>query len=197
MPLKLVLASSSIYRKELLQRLQIDFATASPDIDESRLENEPIPDFVRRLSIEKSKALRDEFPQALIIGSDQVIVTQHGEVQGKPLNHEKAFKQLQQVSGSEVELITGLALFNSKRDTVQYDSVSYKIGYRTLTTAQIENYLRAEQPYNCAGSLKSEGLGTSLLTYLRGEDPTAIIGLPLIKLTDMLLAEGIEIPCKT
>ena len=194
--MKLVLASSSVYRKQLLQRLQIDFVTASPDIDESRLENEAILDFVKRLSIEKSKALREKFPQSLIIGSDQVIVTEDNKIQGKPHTHEKAVEQLRQVSGTEVKLITGLALFNNKEDRIQYSAVTFRIGYRTLTSSQIESYLRAEQPYDCAGSLKSEGLGTSLLTYLRGDDPTAIIGLPLIKLTDMLQAEGIEIPAK-
>lgn len=177
-----------------MQRLQIDFITASPDIDESRLDGESTLDLVKRLSIEKAKALQAGFPEALIIGSDQIIVTQDGKIHGKPLTHEKAVEQLRQVSGTEVELITGLALFNSKADRLQYDCVNYKIGYRSLSDAQIDNYLRIEQPYNCAGSLKSEGLGISLLTYLRGDDPTAIIGLPLIKLTDMLLAEGMVLP---
>lgn len=192
--MKLILASSSIYRKLLLQRLRIPFETDSPDVDETQQADEAPRDYVKRLSIEKSKILKKKYPQSLIIGSDQIIVTASGEIQGKPLTHENAIQQLKQVSGTQVNLITGLALFNSVTESVQFGAVEYEIGYRQLTDDQIEKYLLSEQPYNCAGALKSEGLGTSLLTYLRGDDPTAIIGLPLIRLTDMLLAEGVEIP---
>ncbi len=192
--MKLVLASSSPYRKQLLERLQIPFETASPDIDESKKPTESPRDYVKRLSIEKAKTLMYTYPNALIIGSDQIALTANNEIQGKPLTHDNAVAQLKQASGNEVDLITGLALFNSKTEKVQFDLVEYKIGYRKLTEQQIENYLSAEQPYHCAGALKSEGLGSSLLTYLRGDDPTAIIGLPLIKLTDMLQEEGIELP---
>lgn len=192
--MKLVLASSSPYRKQLLKRLQIPFKTASPDVDERKLNGETPRDYVKRLSIEKSKILKHDFPNSLIIGSDQIIVTSQGEIQGKPLTHENAVAQLKKVSGDEVDLITGLALFNCETDTTQFDWVDYKVGYRKLSEQQIENYLRSEQPYHCAGSLKSEGLGTCLLTHLLGDDPTAIIGLPLIKLTDMLRQQGIELP---
>ena len=188
--LKLVLASSSPFRKQLLQRLQLDFITASPDIDERKLDDESPREYVNRLAIEKAKELAPHHPQALIIGSDQVLLTQDGQIQGKPLTHANAVKQLQCVRGTQALLITGLALYNSQTTNIQSDIIDYRIGYRDYSDAEIENYLEQEKPYNCAGSLKSEGLGTVLLSQLSGDDPTAVIGLPLIRLTEMLLHEG-------
>ena len=188
--LKLVLASSSVYRKQLLERLQLDFITASPDIDESKLEDETPRAYVRRLSQQKATVLADQYRNSLIIGSDQILLTADGTIQGKPHTHAKAVKQLSSVRGSQAKLITGLALYNTHTEHLHCDIVDYQVCYRNYTDAEIENYLQREKPYNCAGALKSEGLGTTLLSQLKGDDPTAVIGLPLIRLTHMLLKEG-------
>ena len=188
--MKLVLASSSPFRKQLLQRLQLSFVTASPDIDESKLDDESPRDYVNRLSREKSQVLALHHPDSLIIGSDQVLLTSNGQIQGKPITHANAVRQLQCVRGTQALLITGLALYNSQTRQIQSDVVDYQIRYRNYSDEEIENYLMREKPYNCAGALKSEGLGTVLLSQLSGDDPTAVIGLPLIRLTEMLLHEG-------
>jgi septum formation protein len=190
--LALVLASTSPYRRELLQRLEIPFTTAAPDVDESPLPGETPAELVQRLSESKARAV-GKTRAGLIIGSDQVATTGN-DILGKPGNHERAVKQLQQLAGNTVTFHTGLCLLDSTRDTVQIDVVPFSVEFRQLSDTQIERYLRREQPYNCAGSFKSESLGITLFTRMRGDDPTALIGLPLIRLTDMLAAAGITLP---
>jgi septum formation protein len=188
----IILASTSPYRKELLGRLNLSFGTAAPDIDESRLENEPAYDLVRRLSEAKARAVGATH-EGLIIGSDQVAT--HGEsILGKPGDHETAMQQLRQLSGEHVTFLTGLCLLNSMTGETQLDVVPFSVVFRRLGEDQIDRYLRHEQPYNCAGSFKSEGLGITLFERMEGDDPTALIGLPLICLTGMLANAGISLP---
>nr|WP_314530332.1 nucleoside triphosphate pyrophosphatase [uncultured Pseudomonas sp.] len=191
--LPLLLASSSVYRRELLARLQLPFVCSSPDIDESHHPQESAMDLVKRLAREKAQALAGTFPDHLIIGSDQVAVL--GErIIGKPHTFEKARDQLLAASGASVTFLTGLALLNSQTGHCQVDCVPFTVHMRTLDQASIERYLHAEQPYDCAGSFKAEGLGVSLFQSTQGPDATSLVGLPLIRLVDMLLAEGIQIP---
>ncbi|MCX2900887.1 Maf family protein [Pseudomonas mandelii] len=191
--LPLLLASSSVYRRELLARLQLPFVCSSPDIDESHHPQESATDLVKRLAREKAQALAGTFPDHLIIGSDQVAVL--GErIIGKPHTFEKARDQLLAASGASVTFLTGLALLNSQTGHCQVDCVPFTVHMRTLDQASIERYLHAEQPYDCAGSFKAEGLGVSLFQSTQGPDATSLVGLPLIRLVDMLLAEGIQIP---
>lgn len=191
--LPLLLASSSVYRRELLDRLQLPFTCRSPDIDESHRPGEPAIELVKRLAREKAMALAASHPQHLIIGSDQVAVL--GErIIGKPHHFENAHAQLMAASGASVTFLTGLALLNSHTGTCQVDCIAFTVHMRHLTPERIERYLHAEQPYDCAGSFKAEGLGVSLFRSTEGPDATSLIGLPLIRLIDMLLAEGVEIP---
>jgi len=189
----LILGSSSPFRKELLQRLRLDYQTLSPDIDETRLTDESAIQMVKRLSLEKAKAIAVLVPDALIIGSDQCAVLK-GNILGKPGNHENAVQQLQASSGQQVQFLTGLCLYDSQTEEYQLDFVPYGVAFRDLTTEEIERYLRSETPYNCAGSFKSEGLGVSLFKGFTGSDPTALIGLPLIRLTEMLHNVGVTLP---
>ncbi|WP_397458151.1 nucleoside triphosphate pyrophosphatase [Pseudomonas asplenii] len=191
--LPLLLASSSVYRRELLDRLRLPFTCSSPDIDESQRPGEPAEALVRRLAEEKARALSASHPQHLIIGSDQVAVLD-GRILGKPHSFEKAREQLLAASGASVSFLTGLALLNSQSGRCQVDCVAFTVHMRPLDSARIERYLRAEQPYDCAGSFKAEGLGVSLFQSTEGPDATSLIGLPLIRLVDMLLTEGVEIP---
>lgn len=193
MPKTLVLASTSIYRRELLERLQLPFVTAAPNIDETRLVNESAQAMVKRLAQEKAAAMANSYPNALIIGSDQCAVLGE-QILGKPGTYEKAVEQLQASSGQTVEFLTGLCLYDSNTGEFQLDVVPFQVEFRTLQNTEIENYLLREQPYNCAGSFKSEGLGISLFKRLRGDDPTALIGLPLIRLCAMLRECGYHIP---
>lgn len=188
----LVLASSSPFRREILDKLNLDYECFSPDIDETPLEGEQALQLVERLAINKAKAVASSFPEALIIGSDQVAVC-NGTILGKPHTHENATQQLLNASGEHVTFYTGLALFNSATGTVQSEVVPFHVHFRTLTTEMIENYLRIEKPYNCAGSFKSEGLGIALFEKLEGEDPNTLIGLPLIRLIRMLEVEGMRV----
>ncbi|MBC3363764.1 nucleoside triphosphate pyrophosphatase [Pseudomonas sp. SWRI154] len=191
--LPLLLASSSIYRRELLARLGLPFVCRSPDIDESRHPDESALELVKRLAREKALALAGSHPAHLIIGSDQVAVL--GErILGKPHTFENARDQLLAASGARVTFLTGLALLNSQTGNCQVDCVPFTVTMRTLDQARVERYLRAEQPYDCAGSFKAEGLGVSLFQSTEGPDATSLIGLPLIRLVDMLLAEGVQIP---
>ena len=191
--LPLLLASSSVYRRELLARLRLPFTCASPDIDESHRSEETATELVKRLAREKAQALATTHPQHLIIGSDQVAVL--GErIIGKPHSFEKARDQLLAASGNSVTFLTGLALLNSQTGACQIDCIAFTVHMRCLTAQHIERYLHAEQPYDCAGSFKAEGLGVSLFRSTEGPDATSLIGLPLIRLVDMLLVEGIEIP---
>ncbi len=191
-PLPVVLASTSPFRKELLQRLGLPFETAAPDVDETPRTNESPQALVRRLSELKARAIGYTHA-GLIIGSDQVAST-GADILGKPGTHEKAVAQLAFLSGKRVSFYTGLCLLNSVSGELQLDMVPYHVQFRALTDTQIEHYLRAEQPYNCAGSFKSEGLGITLFERMEGDDPTALIGLPLIRLTSMLANAGIILP---
>lgn len=190
----LLLASSSPYRRELLERLQLPFTWQSPSIDETRLEDESGIDLVKRLAEEKARALADRHPDHLIIGSDQVAVLGNGEILGKPHDLPRAQQQLRAASGSSVTFLTGLALLNSNTGQCQVDCVPFTVHFRPLSDERILRYLQREQPFDCAGSFKSEGLGISLFRSTEGEDATSLIGLPLIRLVDMLLNEGVEIP---
>ena len=187
--MKLILASSSPFRRELLARLMIPFEVVVPDVDETPHPAESPQVLVERLGIAKAQVVAAKYPQALVIGSDQVAV--HGsEIVGKPHTHDRAVAQLQAASGKTVMLYTGLALVNSMTGRVQSEVVPFRVVFRSLTLDQIENYLRKEQPYHCAGSVKSEGLGVALLERFEGEDPATLIGLPLIRLVRMLEQEG-------
>ncbi len=191
--LPLILASSSPYRRELLARLHLPFDWASPDIDERRLDDEPAVDLVKRLAREKAHALAGRHPTHLIIGSDQVAVLGE-QILGKPHTFDKACEQLLAASGNHVTFLTGLALLNSATGECQVDCVPFSVHMRELDLTRIERYLRIEQPYDCAGSFKCEGLGISLFQSTHGCDSTSLIGLPLIRLVDMLIKEGISIP---
>jgi MAF protein len=188
----LILASTSPFRRELLQRLGIDFSTAAPDIDESAHPGEKPSELVRRLSEAKARAIGAS-RQGLIIGSDQVATT-GDDILGKPGSHEKAVEQLKYLSGKSVCFYTGLCLLNTETDTARVEVAPYTVLFRRLDDSQIENYLRADEPYNCAGSFKSEGLGITLFERMEGDDPSALIGLPLIQLTTMLREAGITLP---
>jgi len=189
----IVLASTSPFRQQLLEKLNIEFSVASPNIDERRLENEQASDLVKRLAEDKAKAVAQQYPDALIIGSDQVAVL-HNEILGKPNTHDNAVTQLKNASGQRVNFLTGLCLYNSRTHHTQLTCVPFTVVFRSLTDTQIERYLQTEKPYNCAGSFKSEGLGIALFEKLEGDDPNALIGLPLIELVKMLEKEGIDIP---
>ena len=191
-PLPIVLASTSPFRHELLSRLALPFETAAPDIDESRLPHEPPLDMVRRLSEAKARACRTA-RNALVIGSDQV-ATVGEDVLGKPGTHERAAAQLRHLSGRSVTFLTGLCLLNTATDEAHVEVIPFLVQFRTLDEEQIERYLRHDQPYNCAGSFKSEGLGITLFERMEGDDPTALVGLPLIRLTDMLMKAGVSLP---
>ena len=188
---KLVLASTSPFRKAILEKLGLAFDTCSPDVDESHLKDESPEQLVERLSILKAQAVVDGNPDSLIIGSDQVAVIDN-EILGKPGDHENAIKQLKNASGKRITFLTGLCVLNSSTGKYQVEVVPFHVVFRTLTDSQIENYLKKEQPYNCAGSFKSEALGICLFDKLEGEDPNTLIGLPLIRLTRMLENEGIH-----
>lgn len=190
--LPLVLASTSPFRRELLARLGIRFETAAPNIDESPLQDETPNALVRRLSEAKARAVGAGC-NGLIIGSDQVATT-GTEILGKPGTHERAAAQLQQLSGKRVTFHTGLCLLNSASGALQLDVVTYGVVFRQLDAERIERYLQHDRPYNCAGSFKSEGLGITLFERMEGDDPTALIGLPLIRLTSMLGAAGMVLP---
>ena len=186
---KLILGSSSPFRKTLLERLMVPFETANPDIDESSHDGETPIELVERLAIEKAQAVATQYPKSLIIGSDQVAL--HGEkVVGKPHTHERAVEQLRSASGKKITLYTGLALINSESGNIQSEVIPFTVHFKVLSDSVIESYLRKEEPYNCAGSVKSEGLGIALMKRFDGDDPNALIGLPLIRLVAMLENEN-------
>jgi len=188
----LVLASSSPFRRQILDKLNLDYECHSPDIDESPLNNEQAIDLVERLAIAKAQAVAGAYPNALIIGSDQVAVID-GKIVGKPHTHEKAVQQLKSASGNAVTFYTGLALHNSATGDTQSEVVPFSVHFRELSDGMIENYLLAEQPYNCAGSFKSEGMGIALFEKLEGDDPNTLIGMPLIRLIRMLENENFPV----
>ncbi len=190
---RLVLASTSVFRRELLARLQIPFEIVNPETDESALPGESPADTAQRLSMAKAKAVADRYPDCLIIGSDQVAYLGKQRF-GKPLVYDRAVEQLRTMRGQTVVFHTGLCLLNSTNGKTQLRGVLTEATFRNFTDEEIDRYLKKEHPYHCAGSAKSEGLGISLLSSLRGEDPNALIGLPLIALCEMLRNEGVEVP---
>ncbi len=190
---RLLLASTSPFRRELLARLALPFTVQAPQVDETCLPGESALELVARLAEGKAEAVaRRQGSAALIIGSDQAAVLE-GVIIGKPGNHEQAVAQLQQASGRTVVFHTGLCLLDSASAWRQIAVEEFRVVFRVLTPAMIERYLRREQPYQCAGSFKSEGLGIALFDRLEGDDPTSLIGLPLIRLTRMLEAAGVVV----
>ena len=190
-PVTLVLASTSPYRRELLSRLGLPFSVASPDTDESPLPGEAAETLALRLAEAKARAVAPAYPQALIIGSDQVAIA-NGKIYGKPGTHERAVAQLQELSGQSVNFYTALCLYDSRNDSRQICGVPTLVKFRSLSDSEIEHYLAREPAYNCAGSAKSEGLGIALLDSLSGDDPNALVGLPLIALCAMLRQAGMN-----
>ncbi|MES2818431.1 MAG: nucleoside triphosphate pyrophosphatase [Pseudomonadota bacterium] len=189
----LVLASSSPYRRELLARLRLPFDWEAPAIDESARPGESPQALVERLAEQKARALADRYPNHLIIGSDQVAVLDN-QIIGKPHDLARAHAQLTTASGRSLTFLTGLALLDSASGRCQVDCIAFTVHFRQLDAHRITRYLLAEQPFDCAGSFKAEGLGVSLFRATEGTDATSLIGLPLIRLVDMLLAEGADIP---
>lgn len=188
---RLLLASSSSYRQEILQKLKLPFVCTAPNIDESPLPDERAEDLVLRLAKNKAIALAANYPDHLIIGSDQV-ATLDNQIIGKPHTHAKAVEQLTLFRNRTLVFLTGLCLYNATTKKLQASVERYSVTFRDLSYAQIHNYVEIEQPYDCAGSFKSEGLGISLFTKMEGEDPNTLIGLPLIALIRMLNNEGID-----
>jgi MAF protein len=189
---KLILGSTSPFRKEILTKLNLPFACAKPNIDETAFKNESPIELVERLAIEKAKAVASEHPDALIIGSDQVAMCD-GEILGKPHNFENAVKQLEKFSNKTVVFYTGLCVYDSGLDYTTALIEPFLVHFKELSRPEIENYLHAEQPYNCAGSFKSEGLGICLFEKLEGNDPNTLIGLPLIKLVELLKQHDVDV----
>lgn len=190
--MQLILASTSPYRRELLTRLQIPFEVFAPEVDETPLPDESPEQTATRLAEAKARVGAARFPDALIIGSDQV-ATLDGQQLGKPHTHENATRQLRMMRGRSVIFNTALCLYNSRSGSVQNRLIPFTVTFRDLSDAQIEHYLVKEQPYNCAGSAKSEGLGIALIARMEGDDPNALIGLPLIALIDMLHNEDFAV----
>lgn len=192
MPLKLILASTSPYRRELLSRFGLPFEVANPHTDESRLPNETPEALALRLSEAKARAVAADHPDALIIGSDQV-ATVDGQIYGKPGSHERAVLQLRELSGKTVNFFTSLCLLNTRTGKAEVRGVPTLVTFRTLSDHEIDSYLHREPAYNCAGSAKSEGLGIALLSRMHGDDPNALVGLPLIALCDLLRNQGVSV----
>lgn len=189
---QLVLGSTSRYRRELLERLHVPFEVAAPEVDETPFESEPPRALAERLALAKARAVAARFPHAVVIGSDQV-ADLNGQSLGKPVTHERAVTQLRQMRGQTVIFQTALAVVCLETGFEQCDLAAVNVVFRELTDSEIESYLRLEQPYDCAGSAKSEGLGIALLASIHSDDPTALIGLPLIRTCRMIQAAGIEL----
>ncbi|MBD3754622.1 MAG: septum formation inhibitor Maf [Gammaproteobacteria bacterium] len=189
----IVLGSSSAFRKQLLQKLQLPFSQFAPDIDETPLPDETPLAMIERLSQLKAEAVARQFPDSIIIASDQCAVFANQPI-GKPHTHENAVKQLQRFSGHSVLFYTGLVVFDPVAQKYYQRLDTTEVCFRKLEPTTIENYLRAEHPYNCAGSFKSEGLGITLFERINSQDPNALIGLPLIELTDIFREMGIILP---
>ncbi|MFZ9335383.1 MAG: Maf family nucleotide pyrophosphatase [Burkholderiaceae bacterium] len=188
----LILGSTSRYRRELLSRIGVPFETAAPQVDETPLPGETPVQIARRLALAKARAVARRFPQAVVIGSDQVAALA-GEPLGKPGTHERATEQLRRMRGRTVVFQTALAVVCEATGFSAEDLAPVEVRFRDLSDAEIEHYLRAEQPYDCAGSAKSEGLGIALLEAIHSDDPTALVGLPLIRTCRMIRAAGIEL----
>lgn len=191
-PRKLVLGSTSAYRRELLQRLRVPFTVAAPDVDETPQPGEPPLALARRLALAKAQAVARQYPDCVVIGSDQV-ADLDGEPLGKPGTHARAVAQLQKMRGKTVIFQTAVAVVCQATGFVQEDVAPVRVVFRDLSDAEIENYLHAETPYDCAGSAKSEGLGIALLESIDNDDPSALVGLPLIRTSRMLRAAGIAL----
>lgn len=189
----LILGSTSRYRRELVERLNLPFTTAAPDVDETPAPGEAPGDLALRLALAKAHAVAALHPDAIVIGSDQVSDL-NGQPMGKPLIHERAVQQLRSMRGQTVMFHTAVAVVCKATGFEQSDIAVIKTVFRDLTDDEIERYLRAEQPYDCAGSAKSEGLGISLLDAIHSDDPTALIGLPMIRTCRMVRAAGIQLP---
>jgi len=189
---RIILASSSPFRKELLSRLRLEFDTSSPEIDESALENEKPSQLVQRLAREKANAVAEKALDCIVIGSDQVAVCDE-QILGKPGSFEKAVEQLQFLSGKRICFYTGLSVISTSDAKIQTDVIKFYVEFRELSDSMIENYLTKEPAFNCAGSFKSESLGIALVSRMMGSDPTALVGLPLVRLTEMLETAGVEI----
>ena len=190
---KIILASSSKHRKKLMKQLKISFSCLSPDIDERRKKSEPVSSFVKRLSIEKAEKIALLNKQAIVIGSDEVAVVKN-KILGKPITKKNARKQLRLISGNEVNFKTGLCVIDTSSKKRFSCVVNYKIILRKLTDDVIDSYIHKEDILNCAGSIKLEGLAISLVLKTQGSDPTSVIGLPLIKLTEYLKKLGVRVP---
>lgn len=188
-----VLGSTSRYRRELLQRLGLPFEVASPEVDETPLPGEAPAALAQRLALAKARAVAERFPEAVVIGSDQV-ADLAGEPLGKPGTHERAVLQLRRMRGQTVVFQTALAVVCRASGFERQDIAPVRVVFRELDDGEIERYLRAEQPYDCAGSAKSEGLGIALLERIDSDDPTALVGLPLIRTCQMLRAAGVRLP---
>jgi septum formation protein len=188
----LVLGSTSRYRRELLERLRVPFEVATPDVDETPQPGEAPLALAQRLALAKAQAVAALYPHAVVIGSDQV-ADLHGEPLGKPGTHERAVAQLRRMRGQLVVFQTALAVVCKETAFVQQDVAAVRVLFRDLSDAEIEAYLLAEQPYDCAGSAKSEGLGIALLERIDNDDPTALIGLPLIRTARMIRAAGVKL----
>ncbi|MCX8955767.1 Maf family protein [Erwinia psidii] len=188
---QLILASTSPFRKSLLEKLGIPFIAAAPETEEAARPDESATDLVTRLAEAKARALAARYPQHLIIGSDQVCVI-NGEITGKPHTEEKAYQQLRLASGQCVIFYTGLALLDARTDNLRVICEPFTVKFRPLSEAEIMHYVRKEQPLNCAGSFKSEGLGITLFDSLSGRDPNTLVGLPLIALCEMLREVGVN-----
>ena len=188
----LILGSTSRYRKELLTRLRIPFETAAPDVDETPHSNESPKDLALRLALAKARAVALKYPEAVVIGSDQV-ADLDGTPLGKPGNHTNAILQLQRMRGKTVIFQTALSVVCIATGYERTDLAEVKVKFRNLSDAEIETYLRSEEPYDCAGSAKSEGLGIALLDAIDNDDPTALIGLPLIRTCQMLREAGVKL----
>jgi len=191
-PPRLILASTSRYRRDLLQRLQVPFDVVAPEVDETPRPDETPPQIARRLALAKAADIAARHPQAVVIGSDQV-ADLDGTPLGKPLTHERAVAQLQAMSGKTVVFQTAVAVVCQEAGYTRCELAAVRVVFRCLADAEIEAYLHAEQPYDCAGSAKSEGLGIALLERIDNDDPTALIGLPLIRTCRLLRAAGLEV----
>lgn len=192
LPRPLILGSTSRYRREMLARLRLPFETASPEVDETPQPDEAPAALARRLALAKAQAVARRFPHALVIGSDQV-ADLDGQSLGKPGTHERAVEQLRAMSGRTVIFQTALAVVCAESGFAAQDQAAVKVRFRTLSEAEIEAYLRAETPYDVAGSAKSEGLGISLLDAIESDDPTALVGLPLIRTANLLRQGGLDV----
>lgn len=189
----LILGSTSPYRRELLGRLRLDFEVMAPHVDETPRPGEAPAALARRLALAKAHAVAAQLPQAVVIGSDQV-ADLAGEPLGKPGTHERATEQLRRMRGHSVVFQTAVAVVCRETGFEQVDLAPVRVDFRALTDAEIETYLRAEQPYDCAGSARSEGLGIALLEAIHSDDPSALVGLPLIRTCRMLRAAGLQVP---